>query len=299
MARASDTASQGLRGGGPGGRWRERAEEASAGPGDLILRGLGVEHRKPARAVIGQGGVEPLLPVGGVSGGKPAGLAGQPPGRVRQRLRIVVQAQDQRANRFVPAAALGLDELLDRLGRRRAPGVMFLQQAIQGFIGQQTRLFLGEHRELWVEFQLVEVLPHEPQAEAVERADVGGVEQGQLLAQMRVVRVALISPSSWSRIRWRISAAAASVKVTMRISSSEAGGWSASRQARQRSTNVLVLPVPAPATTSTLPRAAIAVCWAEVRFMESRSFRSVRVFRPTPARRLGRGSRGRSARAGV
>ena len=60
------------------------------------------------------------------------------------------------------------------------------------------------------------------------------------------------------------------MKVTIRIWSREAGGWSATRQARQRSTKVRVLPVPAPATTSTLPRAAMAACWAEVRLIVAR-----------------------------
>src|SRR5439155_4624258 len=35
-------------------------------------------------------------------------------------------------------------------------------------------------------------------------------------------------------------------------------------------TSVFVLPVPAPATTSTLPRAAIASCWAGVKLISSR-----------------------------
>ena len=52
-----------------------------------------------------------------------------------------------------------------------------------------------------------------------------------------------------------ISAAAASVNVTIKMFSSEQPSQTS---ARQRSTNVRVLPVPAPATTSTLPRARMA-----------------------------------------
>ena len=70
-------------------------------------------------------------------------------------------------------------------------------------------------------------------------------------------------------MRWRISAAAASVNVTIRISSRDAGGFSSSRQLRHRSTSVCVLPVPAPATTNTLPRAATACCWAAVKLISS------------------------------
>src|SRR4051812_7152843 len=68
-------------------------------------------------------------------------------------------------------------------------------------------------------------------------------------------------------MRSRISVAAASVKVTIRISSIETGGFSLTRHWTHRSTSVLVLPDPAPAITSTLPRAEIARVWESVKVM--------------------------------
>ena len=69
-------------------------------------------------------------------------------------------------------------------------------------------------------------------------------------------------------MRCRISAAAASVNVTSKISSSDTGGVSTSSKFTQRSTSVRVLPVPAPALTNTLPRASMACCCWAVNFMQ-------------------------------
>ncbi len=92
-------------------------------------------------------------------------------------------------------------------------------------------------------------------------------------------------------MRRRISAAAASVKVTINSSSSETALDSAQSSATQRATSVLVLPAPAPASSNTLPRAARAADWDGVGdFMRWPIQRNCRVgkgdceqWRPAPA----------------
>ena len=110
----------------------------------------------------------------------------------------MVQAQNQLANRLVASAAINLDQFLDRFGQFILPGVVFLQFFIECFVGQQARLASVEHGELRIEAKFVEMFAHEFEAKAMERADVRGVEERQLLGargvESRMLRVESFSP---------------------------------------------------------------------------------------------------------
>ena len=100
---------------------------------------------------------------------------------------------------------------------------MRLQFFVKCFVGQQARLACVEHGELRVEAEFVEMFAHELEAKAVQRADVRGVEERELFGQAfgRGLRSSASFSSIARRRRCFISAAAASVKVTTRISSSD------------------------------------------------------------------------------
>src|SRR2546426_4541818 len=65
----------------------------------------------------------------------------KPARRIAQRLRVFVHAQDEVANRLVPAAAMLLDELLHGLAERVVTGVMLLQERLERLARDQSRLF--------------------------------------------------------------------------------------------------------------------------------------------------------------
>ena len=101
----------------------------------------------------------------------------------------MVQAQNQMTDRFVASAAVNLNQFLDRFGQFVLPGVVFLQFLVKGFVGQQARLARVEHGQLRVEAQFMKMFAHELEAETVERADVRGVEQRELLHPARFIRL--------------------------------------------------------------------------------------------------------------
>ena len=57
---------------------------------------------------------------------------------------------------------------------------------VQRFLGEQAGFAGVEHGQLRVEAEFVEMLAHEPQTKAVQRADGRGVKQRQLFGQMLV-----------------------------------------------------------------------------------------------------------------
>ena len=100
----------------------------------------------------------------------------------------MVQTQNQLADGLVAAAAVNLNQFLDRFGQFVLPGVVFLQFFIEGFVGEQARLAFVEHGQLRVEAEFVEMFAHQLEAKTVERADVRGVEQRDLFRPARFVR---------------------------------------------------------------------------------------------------------------
>jgi len=104
----------------------------------------------------------------------------EPAGGVRARLRIMMQPQNERANFFVTAAAVDLDQVLDGDGKFIFAGVMRMKLFVQSFGGELAGLAFVENRELWVEAKLVKMFAHEAQAKTVQRADVRKVKSGKL-----------------------------------------------------------------------------------------------------------------------
>ena len=189
-------------------------------------------------------------------GGKIFNLPREPVFGVGARLRIMVQAQNERADFFVAAVAVDFDQILNGERKFVFAFVMRIELFVQRFIGKQARLAFVQNGKLRVEAEFVEMFADKLEAKAVQRADVRGVEQRQLFRQNANPEFSRDFFSSASRRRCFISVAAASVKVTIKISSSET--FSSQIKFRQRSTSVCVLPVPAPAMTRTLPRARTA-----------------------------------------
>ena len=180
----SNSAAFSLLDGAPPPARRFDADFAPAGPAFEIF-----QNRQPFVAPIGNRGEQPLLPVGGFGGGKFPDLSREPAFGIGPRLRVVVQAQNQRADFFVARAAVSLNQALDRRGEFVPAFVLLLQCLVQRLVGQQPRLALVEHGGLRVEAQLVKMFAHELETKTVERADVRGVEQRELLGKKGIAGI--------------------------------------------------------------------------------------------------------------
>ena len=128
------------------------------------------------------------MPVNRFGDRKFLGLFRQPADSSGAGLRIVVQTQDERADFFVAAAAVNLDQGLDCVGKLIFAGVVRLKLFVQRFVGELAGFAFVEDGELRVEAEFVKMLAHEAQAKTVERADVGDVEECKLARPVVVVR---------------------------------------------------------------------------------------------------------------
>jgi len=91
-----------------------------------------------------------------------------------------VQAQNQRADFFIAAAAVDLDQVLDGEGKIIFAGVMSFKLFLQNFGGELAGFALGKDGELRVKAKIVKMLAHKTKAETVERADGREVEERKL-----------------------------------------------------------------------------------------------------------------------
>ena len=152
-----------------------------------------VRHRRhfgfPSLAPGDDGLHKQLAPFVRLVGFKPRLLLVQPAHRVRQRLRVGMHFQNQFADALVHPAPAGANQRLHGERFRVRAGVMSFQQLIQGLALERTRLLFIQHAELRVEAKVVEVFARELQAKAVQRADARGIEQGQLLGEMLIIRL--------------------------------------------------------------------------------------------------------------
>ena len=129
---------------------------------------------------------EPIARLQG-GGGVPVGLGqgSQPRLRPWPGIGAVVEPQHQLAQVLVAAGSpIGLHQVEE--GGRRL-GIPPLEDLVEDFIPQELRLVLAGHPGRRVQAQAVEVLPGQPQAEAVERGDGRPSQEGQLPAQPRVL----------------------------------------------------------------------------------------------------------------
>lgn len=100
-----------------------------------------------------------------------------------------MQFQDEFADRVIRATAHAADEFAHGAGSFVAAGVMLFEQIIQRRALQRSGLGFIKDVELRVEAQFVEMFARELQTEAVQRADVRGIQQGELLREPFVVRL--------------------------------------------------------------------------------------------------------------
>ena len=100
----------------------------------------------------------------------------------------MVQAQNQRADFFVAAAAVDLDQVLDGEGKFIFAGVMRLKLFVQRFVGELAGFAFVEDGELRVEAKFVKMLADELEAKTVERADVREIETRELFRPEIFVR---------------------------------------------------------------------------------------------------------------
>ena len=154
-----------------------------------VFLGLALENRQPRFAPLVDPLAQPLFPPVG-----PRTLEGrqvfvEPCLRVAQRLCVVMDAQDEIANRLVPAAALFENELLHRLRDGRAARVVLSQHAIECFAREQTGLFLGQHRQLGIEAEFVKMFADQLEAETVQGRNTRRIDQRELFGQPGVVQV--------------------------------------------------------------------------------------------------------------
>src|SRR5581483_4645112 len=149
-----------------------------------VISGERLERREPAVPPVAHAGNEPFGPLNGLRRFKHRRLGGEPGLRVAKRLAVMVQLENQRADRKVPAASLGLNEELDGFGVGTVGGVVIAEDFLECFIGQQAFLLLGKNGELGIELELVKMLADQLETEAVKRSDMGGVEEGELLGEL-------------------------------------------------------------------------------------------------------------------
>ena len=99
----------------------------------------------------------------------------------------MMQAQDERADLFIAAAAVDSDQVLHGEGKLILAGIVRVELFVQRFAGELAGLAFVEDGELRVEAEFVEMLAHEAQAKTVERADVRDVEERKLTRPVVVV----------------------------------------------------------------------------------------------------------------
>ena len=104
----------------------------------------------------------------------------EPAGGVRAGLGIMMQAQDELADVFIAPAAVNADEVLD--GRRKIFRALVMGGELftQRFGGALAGFAFIKDGELGVESELVKMFADEPEAEAVEGADVREIEKREL-----------------------------------------------------------------------------------------------------------------------
>jgi len=169
---------------------RQARQPGGAPAGQLVsLAGQPFQGRRPVGLQDAHGLRPPLGPTAGFGGVEQLVLLPKPGGRMGERLGVVVHLQDQAANDRFASAPLRLDQLLQRGGPGPAGGQPLRQHGVQRFLGQQCGFLLGQDGQPGVQLQLVGKLADQPETEAVERADVRGVEQGQLLRPVAGVRL--------------------------------------------------------------------------------------------------------------
>jgi hypothetical protein len=100
----------------------------------------------------------------------------------------MMEAQNQAFDWQVPAAGLELNEPLHGLGLGCFPGIVLVEHERESFVRQQLRFLWWQDGQLWIQIEFVKVLADEPETEAVQRADVSGIQQSDLLGEMRGAR---------------------------------------------------------------------------------------------------------------
>src|SRR5882724_1681710 len=132
---------------------------------------------------------QPLMPDDRIGTRKLFKLAIEPGLGIWQCLGVVMYAQNQLANRLIRAPSLRLNEFLDSFSAARFSGIMLLEQRGKRLLRQQSGFFFREHGKLRVQLELVKMLAHQLEAEAVQGADVGGLEQGEFFLPAWILRI--------------------------------------------------------------------------------------------------------------
>ena len=84
------------------------------------------------------------------------------------------------AEMLIAAATGSADELLDGGAVRMAAGVVLFEQRGEAVAGERAGLAFVENDKLRVNREVMEVLADKPEAEAVQRGDLSGVEECEL-----------------------------------------------------------------------------------------------------------------------
>ncbi len=172
------------------GRCRQTGQPAGAAVRDFVFGWLRLQLRPPA----GQSRVEFLheqrFPSGWIKPRPRVGFAREPAGGIGQRLQMMMHGNHHVLNRLVGAATVQADQF--QHGTRFGRGLIevLIQHFPHGFGGEQAGLAFVEHLRLRIKPQLVEVIAHQPITEAVQRADARLIQQGQLLRQSLIGRLA-------------------------------------------------------------------------------------------------------------
>src|SRR5439155_4115189 len=94
---------------------RQRAQALCAATRGAVFLGLALEKREPVFAPLVDALAQPLFPSVGLRMPERGQVFAEPCLRVAQGLRVLMDTQDEIADRLVPAAALFENELLHRL----------------------------------------------------------------------------------------------------------------------------------------------------------------------------------------
>src|SRR6266849_9164664 len=101
----------------------------------------------------------------------------------------MMDPQYQLANWLIRAPSLHLNELLHRFSGAGFSCIMLLEQGGKGLLRQQPGFFFRQDGKLWVQLELIKMLAHELEAEAVQGADVCCLEKRELLLPAWIFRI--------------------------------------------------------------------------------------------------------------
>lgn len=170
-----------------GGEGVELGEALGGEGGDAAFWGLGVEDWQPGGDPVGQARGEDVEPGVGVWGVEGVGLGFEPGVRVAEGAGVGVEAEDEFPDGEVPTVAAFLDEVADAVAEGGMGVEVLGEDAMEGVVGEEVGLVLVEDAGLGVEVEVEAVLADEVEAEAMEGLDAGGIEEGELFAEVEVV----------------------------------------------------------------------------------------------------------------